>query len=56
METDGVHYHFVTRENSSRRLSMDIFSSSLKFSDNYYGTSRAAINPISAEAASASWT
>ncbi|KAK4197658.1 putative guanylate kinase [Triangularia verruculosa] len=42
-ETDGVHYHFVTKEAFETLKQADGFIENAKFGDNYYGTSKQTI-------------
>ncbi|KAK4663329.1 guanylate kinase [Podospora pseudopauciseta] len=42
-ETNGVHYHFVTKEAFEALKAADGFVESAKFGDNYYGTSKQTI-------------
>lgn len=39
-EVDGVHYHFLNRENFQRRLSAGEFIESREYAGNFYGTPR----------------
>lgn len=42
-EIDGVHYYFKSREDFERLISEDGFLEHARFSDNYYGTPKAAV-------------
>ncbi|KAL2121085.1 hypothetical protein VTJ04DRAFT_5112 [Mycothermus thermophilus] len=42
-EQDGVHYHFVTKEQFLELKAQDGFIESAQFGDNFYGTSKATI-------------
>jgi guanylate kinase len=45
-EADGVHYHFVTKEQFLKLKQQDFFVESAEIYDNYYGTSKKAIENI----------
>ena len=42
-ELDGVHYHFVTKEQFEQTIAQDGFLEYAKYNDNYYGTPEAPI-------------
>lgn len=42
-EVDGVHYHFLTREDFELKIGEDAFLEYAQFCDNYYGTPLAPI-------------
>jgi len=46
-DTDGVEYHFVTREKFESLIVENAFIEHAQFSGNYYGTSIAAIKDVS---------
>ncbi len=42
-EVDGIHYHFVGKEKFLEMIDVDEFVEFAKYSDNYYGTTKAEI-------------
>jgi len=44
-ETDGVHYHFVDHGTFESMIERDLFLEYAQVFDNYYGTSRDAVDP-----------
>lgn len=45
-ESEGEHYHFVARAEFDRQLAADAFLEHAKVHGNYYGTARAAVQPL----------
>lgn len=45
-EQDGVHYHFTTVEEFQRQIAADAFLEYAQVFDNFYGTSKAAVNSL----------
>ena len=45
-EVDGVHYHFVTRDDFESRIEAGKFAEYARVYENYYGTSREAVESI----------
>ena len=43
-ETEGVHYHFISKEDFQARIDADKFLEWAKIHDNYYGTSLETVN------------
>ncbi len=43
-ETEGVHYHFISKEDFQARIDADKFLEWAKIHDNYYGTSLESVN------------
>ncbi|KAF4524553.1 hypothetical protein B566_EDAN002828 [Ephemera danica] len=48
-EVDGVHYHFVSRDQMTQAIERGDFLESACFSGNYYGTSKAAVARVAAQ-------
>jgi len=44
-ETDGVHYHFVDHSTFESMIEQDLFLEYARVFDNFYGTSRGAVDP-----------
>ena len=49
MEKNGVHYNFVSRDEMERDIAEGKFIEFANVHDNYYGTSRAAVERVTAE-------
>lgn len=45
-EVNGVHYHYVTREEMEQAIANDEFIESASFGGNMYGTSKAAVREV----------
>ena len=45
-EENGVHYHFISREEFERRIAADGFLEHAEYVGNYYGTPRAEVEAI----------
>ena len=45
-EEDGVHYHFVSREEFERMIGDGEFEEHAQFGGNYYGSSKAAVQAV----------
>ena len=45
-EENGVHYHFVSREQFEQMIAGDCFAEYAAYQDNYYGTSKAAVESL----------
>lgn len=48
-EQDGVHYHYVTREEMAKKIENGDFIETAEFSGNLYGTSKQAIKDVAAK-------